>query len=225
MKLASVGLLSALLLLPCATTFADEAPKRDVASLLFENPDWKEAPAGSTITYDYSRDAHGSPDYGATFDDTIKLTLEAGEDAANRKVDVAMFSGTRKIPAGPFANVSTNPVLLLVFENQVQELSRLFQANPRYLKNAIRKAWREAAQIEDVSLSVGGKTVPGTRITTHPFLNDPMKDLMKGLDTLTYVIDVADSVPGEIVAIDIHAPADGAPKFSETLRYTPEKIP
>jgi hypothetical protein len=204
---------------------ADPAAKRDTASLLFENPDWAAAPAGSKITYDYSRKTFGNAEYGASFDDTIGLSLEPGENATSRKVEVRMFSGMHRLPAGPFDSMSTNPVLLLMFEDHLQTIAKLFQANPRYLKNAIRKAWREAATIEDVSLTVGAKTVPGTRITIHPFVNDEMKDRMKGLDGLTYVVDVADSVPGEIVAIDIHAPADGAAKYSETLRYEAEKTP
>ncbi len=204
---------------------AEPAATRDTATLLFESHDWARAPAGSTITYDYARKTHGNAEFGESFDDTIVLKLEPGEDAVSRKVDVEMFSGPRRRPAGPFESMSNNPVLLLVFENHIQELSRLFQGNPLYFKSAIRRAWRDAATIEDVSLKVGGASVPGTRIAIHPYVNDPMRERMKGLDGMTYIVDIADSVPGEIVDIDIHAPADGAPKFSETLTYRPEKTP
>ena len=227
MKLSSVVMISCLATSVAIPSFlhAEPSGKRDTATLLFENPDWAKAPAGTEITYDYARKTYGSKDYGQSFDDTIGVKLEPGENARSRKVDVRMFSGVHRHAAGPFDSMSTNPVLLLVFEDHIQELSRLFQANPRYLKNAIRKAWRESAMIEDVQLTVGGKSVPGTRITTHPFVDDPKKELMKGLEGLTYVVDISDSVPGEIVAIDIHAPADGAPKFSETLHYQAEKTP
>lgn len=211
-------------LLPFAV-HADPAVKPDTESILFEKPDWTKAPPGAKLTYDYSRKTYGSKDYGGSFDDTIALTLDSSDKPADRNVEVRMFSGERRMPAGPFEDTSTNPVLLLVFENHLQVISQLFHANPRYLKNAIRRAWRDDATIESVSLDVGGKTVPGTRITTHPFINDPMKDLMKGLDTLTYVVETSDSVPGEIVSINIHAPGDGAPKFSESLHYEAEKTP
>ncbi len=201
---------------------AEPAANRDTASLLFESPDWTKAPAGATISYAYARKTYGNAELGESFDDTIVLKLDRGEDAQSRKVDVRMFSGPRQRPAGPFDSMSNNPVLLLVFENHIQALSRLLQGNPLYFKSAIRRAWRDAATIEDLTLTVGGTSVPGTRIAIHPFLNDPMKDRMKGLDGMTYVVDIADSVPGKIVAIDIHAPADGAPKFSETLTYQAE---
>ena len=102
-------------------------------------------------------------------------------------------------------------------------MSKLFKANPRYLKNAIRKAWRDDAKIVTMPIEVDGKSVPGTRITVSPFVNDPEKDRMMGLDGMTYVVDIADSVPGNIAKIDIHAPVDGNPIFSETMTYQGDK--
>ena len=136
-----------------------------------------------------------------------------------------MYSGTNAVPAGPFKSDQQNPVLLLVFEENVQELSKSFQANPRYFKNAIRKAWRDSAKIEPTQVDVDGKMVPGTRVTVQPFLHDPEAVKMKGLDSMVYTVEVADSVPGNIAAIDIHAPADGGQKFSESLRYAASKAP
>jgi hypothetical protein len=223
-KFVTAAFLSTLVIAPFVPQQlkAETAGKRDTASLLFDNPDWAIAPAGTKITYDYSRKT--APEFGVSFDDTIGVSLEPGDNPTSRKVEVRMFSGARQMPAGPFDSMSTNPVLLLVFEDHLQALAKIFQANPRYIKNAIRKAWRETPVIEDVQLTVAGKTVPGTRITIRPFLNDAQKDRMKDLDGMTYVVDIADSVPGEIVAIDIHTP-DGAPKFSEVLHYHAEKTP
>ncbi|MGD0635562.1 MAG: hypothetical protein ABSA13_15030 [Beijerinckiaceae bacterium] len=221
MKFTTAAFVSSLAVLSLVSTGLDaqETPKRDTATLLFENPDWSKAPAGAKITYDYSRQTYGTAEYGEHFDDTASLSLAAGETAESRKVDIQLFSGAHRRPTGTFESTTTNPILLLIFENNIQHLANLFQANPQHFKSAIRKAWREAAVIEDVSVNAGGKTVPGTRVTIRPFVNDDHKDLMKGLEGMTYIIEIADSIPGEIAAIDIHAPADGAPKFSETLRY------
>ena len=176
------------------------------------------------ITYDYSKKVADAVSFGPAFDDHIVLTLEAGENADARTSAVRMFSGTNAKPAGPFHSDQQNPVLLLVLEENVQELSKAFKANPRYLKNAIRKAWRDKAKIEAVQLDVDGKSVAGTRITIQPFVGDAQADRMKGLDALVYTVDIADSVPGNIVAVDIKAPADGS-KFSETLHYGTSKTP
>lgn len=224
MKWMTFVFAASLALTPAALRAQDKAgpqaqPARDTATLLFETPQWSKAPAGTTIIYDYARQTFGTAEYGDHFNDTITLNVSAGENADSRAVEVQLFSGPRKRPAGPFESTTTNPVLLIIFEENIQQLSRLFQANPLYLKSAIRRAWRDAALIEDATVTAGGKSVPGTRITIHPFAKDAMKAQMHGLEGMTYIVEIADSIPGEIATIDIHAPADGAPKFSETLRY------
>ena len=203
---------------PPATT---TAPAKDVATLLFGDPQWTKAPAGSTITYSYSKKTT-EPAFGPSFDDHISMKLDAGADPTRRTVEVKMFSGVHAKPAGPFDSVEQNPVLLLVLEENVQEFSKMFKANPRYLKNAIRKAWRDDAKIVATDVMVDGKSVPGTRITVTPFVNDPETDKMLGLEGATYVVEIADSVPGLITSIDIRAPETGPAKFSETLHYETE---
>ena len=222
---------SLLLVSPPVSAFAqgaaatnDGAVKPDVADLLFGGSQWSAAPAGSTITYTYAKKSSDVA-LGASFDDTITLKLDKSDSADRRTVEVKMFSGTNTKPAGPFDAVAQNPVLLLVLEENVQELAKLFKGNPRYLKNAIRKAWREKAVITPTKVMVGGKTYPGTRIAIQPFLGDAEKDKMMGLDTMSYIIDVADAVPGAIATIDITGPTAAAPRFSEVLHYQAEVKP
>jgi hypothetical protein len=206
---------------PAPTPPVASAPTKDVATLLFGEPQWSKAPAGSTITYSYSKKAT-EPAFGASFDDHITMKLDAGADPTRRTVEVKMFSGANAKPAGPFDSVEQNPVLLLVLEENVQEFSKLFKANPRYLKNAIRKAWRDDAKVVATDVMVDGKPVPGTRITVTPFVNDPETDKMMGLDGIAYVVELADSIPGVITMMDIRAPVTGAATFSETLHYQTE---
>ena len=199
--------------------------KPDVATLLFAIPEWSRAPAGSVITYDYAKKTSDAS-FGPSFDDHIVVTLSPGDGPASRTAAIRMFTGANAKPAGPFRSDQQNPVLLLVLEENVQELSKSFKANPRYLKSAIRKAWRDSAKIEPAEVNVGGKLMPGTRISVQPFLDDPEADKMKGLDKLVYTVDIADSVPGYIAAVDIRTPAGGtAAAFSETLRYGSAKTP
>ena len=202
---------------------ASAAPTQDVATLLFGNPQWTKAPVGTAITYSYAK--AGEAAFGAPFTDTIVETVDKAAEPQRRTVEVKMFSGANAKPAGPFDSVEQNPVLLLVLEENVQELSKLFHGNVRYLKDTIRKAWRDNAKIESVSVDVNGKSMPGTRITIMPFANDAEKDKMLGLEGMTYIVELADSVPGQIATIDIHAPTNGVAKFSEILRYMSEKTP
>ena len=211
---------------PVGPATAPSSSTPDVATLLFDSAQWSKAPPGSTLTYSYSKKT-SVPALAPSFDDKIVEMLEKGGsgDPDRRSVDVRFFSGANQKPAGPFDAEAQNPVLLLVLEENVQELSKALKGNPRYLKNAIRKAWRDGAKIEHVPIEVDGKQIAGTRITVTPFVNDAEAYRMMGLDGMAYIVEIADSVPGQIASIVIRAPAQGDAKFSETMRYTSEKAP
>ena len=207
-----------------ATPPAATSDKPDVATLLFGTPQWDKAPAGTKLRYTFEKTT-ADPSLGTPFKDEVVLTLGPGEDAKSRTTEMQLFSGVNRKPAGPFRSDEQNPVLLVILENNVQEMSALFKANPRYLKNAIRKAWRENAKIGPAQDEIGGKQVAVTRISVTPFVNDAESDRMKGLQTSSYVVDVSKDVPGYIVAIDIRAVDGGKTLFSETLRFVSETKP
>lgn len=196
----------------------------DVATLLFGAPQWDKAPVGTKLRYSFEKTTTDTS-LGTPFKDYVVLTLGPGDTAASRSTDMQLFSGANRKPAGPFRSDEQNPLLLVILENNVQELSTLFKANPRYLKNAIRKAWRDNAKIEPAQDEIAGKPVAVTRITVTPFANDLEADRMKGLQTLNYVVDISNDVPGTLAAIDIRAASQGKTLFSETLRYTSETKP
>ena len=174
---------------PSAAAPAATAEKPDVATLLFGPSQWDKAPAGAKLRYTFEKTT-AEASLGTPFKDEVVLTLGAGEDDKSRTVEMQLFSGANRKPAGPFRSDQQNPILLVILENNVQELSTLFKANPRYIKNAIRKAWRENAKIEPAQDEIDGKPVAVTRITVTPFVNDPESDRMKGLQTSSYVSEV-----------------------------------
>ena len=132
---------------------ANAAAPPSAADLLFEQPQLKNAAAGSTLTYDYlRRSGIAKGPFGPPLDDTIKLTLEPGTGGDGRNIAVEMFSGTNRFPAGPFEDMSGNPVIPLFLENHLTNLARVLQANPRYLKLAIRKGLRDGAVVTPVKV-------------------------------------------------------------------------
>ena len=209
---------------PGAAAPAATADKPDVATLLFGTPQWDKAPAGAKLRYSFEKTTVDAS-LGTPFKDEVVLTLAAGEDAQSRTTEMQLFSGANRKPAGPFRSDQQNPILLVILENNVQELSTLFKANPRYIKNAIRKAWRDNSRIEQAQDEIDGKSIAVTRITVTPFVNDAESDRMKGLQTSSYVVDVSNDVPGYIAAIDIRAVDGGKTLFSETLRFASETKP
>ena len=226
--------LAALLMLASAPTLAQgelEAPAvtktstapPNASDLLFEQPQMKNVPAGTTLTYTYLRRSGISKGpFGPPLDDTIKLGIEPGKSADSRDIRVQMFSGANRFPAGPFEDMPGNPVMTLFLEHHLIDLARVLMANPRYIKNAIRKGLRDNATVTPTEVDYKGRKVAAWRVETRPFLDDKMKERMRGFENLTYTFVTSDAVPGELVSIEASSKnAEGGELLQENLTYDP----
>ena len=193
----------------------------NASDVLFEQPQMKNVAPGTTLTYGYlRRSGIEKGPFGPTLDDRIKLVIEPGSTADNRTIRVEMFSGANRFPAGPFEDMPGNPVMTLFLEHHLIDLARVLKANPRYIKNAIRKSLRENATVTRIEVPFKGKTVQAWRIETQPFANDPMKDRMRGLSNLTYVFVTSEAVPGELLSIEaVSKNTEGGELLEEKLNY------
>jgi hypothetical protein len=206
---------------PATVTQANAAAPPSAADLLFDQPQMKNAAPGSTITYNYLRRSgiSGGP-FGAPLQDTVALKIEPGKSPDARDIRVTMFSGLNRVPAGPFEDMAGNPVVSLFLENHLRALAKVLEANPRYLKLAIRRGLREKATVTPTKIEFDGRTVDGWRVVTKPFEGDAMTQRMRGLDDLTYTFVTAPSVPGEIVSIEASSKnKDGGELLEEKLNY------
>lgn len=205
------------------TTKVNAATPPNASDLLFEEPQMKNTAPGSTITYAYLRRSGISKGpFGPTMDDRIKLSIDAGASAENRTIRVEMFSGANRFPAGPFEDMPGNPVMTLFLEHHLMDLARVLSANPRYLKNAIRKSLRDNATVTPTTVTVKGQTVEAWRVETRPFVEDKMKERMRGLSNLTYTFVTSRAVPGELLSIEAQSKTeDGGELLQENLSYDP----
>ena len=219
-RLAAAALGCALLAsIPFASSSARADAPPSAANLLFERPQLKALKSGDDLTYAYTFHSSDPTLFGPSFDDNIDLRIAPGAGPDTRNVDVRLFSGEHRRPAGPFDDVSSNPLLILMLEENIQRLATVFHANPQYMKTAIRLALRNATATPDKAEGFD-PAAPAWQVSVQPFRDDPNKERMHGLDSLTYVFHVSGAAPGEITAIDIAArDASGAVLFEETTRY------
>jgi hypothetical protein len=217
---AAIGLLLA----GAASGAPDSAPVNSgeppaAADILFERPQLKTLKAGESLNYTYNFQSSDPKMFGPSVTDHIGLRVEPGDGADKKTVAVDMFSAERRRAAGPFDDMSGNPLLSLMLEENLQRLSAIFAANPRYMKTAIRIALRNAKASPDHAEGFD-PAAPAWRVEVEPFKNDSNKERMHGLDTLTYRFRVSTAAPGEITEIDIAArDPSGAILFEETTRY------
>lgn len=193
----------------------------DPSDVLFDQPQMKNTQPGSTIRYTYvRRSGITRGPYGPPLDDEIKLKIEPGKAAENRDIQVQMFSGANRAPAGPFEDMPGNPILPLFLENHLKGLAALLEANPRYIKNAIRKGLRDKSTITATKIDFKGRQIDGWKIVTSPFVGDPLTERMRGFDKITYTFVTSPEVPGEIVSIEAQAKKpDGGELLEETVNY------
>jgi len=198
---------------------AGKAP--DASDVLFDQPQMKNTAPGSTLTYGYlRRSGIEKGPFGPPIEDTIQLTVEPSKIESSRNIVVRMFSGANRVPAGPFVDMPGNPVLPLFLENHLKGMAGLLGANPRYIKNAIRKGLRERATVTPTQVSFKGRQVEGWRIEVKPFEGDVQTDRMRGFDATTYTFVTSPEIPGEIVSIEAHAKTpDGGDLLEERLSY------
>ncbi|WP_082528840.1 hypothetical protein [Methylobacterium sp. Leaf466] len=201
-----------------------DAAKADVpnaSDVLFEQPQMKNVAPGTTLTYGYlRRSGIEKAPFGPPLDDRIKLMIDPGANPDTRTIRVEMFSGANRFPAGPFTDMPGNPVMTLFLEHHLKDLARVLMANPRYIKNAIRKSLRENATVTPVKATFKGRTVDAWRIETRPFVEDRMKDRMRGFDNLTYVFVTSEAVPGELLSIEAQSKnPEGGELLEEKLSY------
>ena len=206
---------------PGTVTPVNAAAPPTAADLLFDQPNMKNAAPGTTITYDYMRRSGISKGpFGPPLSDTITLKLEPGKSPEARDISVVMFSGMNRMPAGPFEDMSGNPVVSLFLENHLRSLAKVLEANPRYLKLAIRKGLREGASVTPTKVEVGGREVNGWRVEIQPFAKDAMEQRMRGMDKMTYTFVTSPEVPGQIVSIEASAKnTEGGELLEEKLSY------
>src|ERR687885_2284586 len=109
---------------------AGEAPA--AADLLFDTPYLSRLAPGITLAYDFSRQDSNPALFGPAFEDKIELTLAPDADDNTRTAVVSYFTGERHRAAGPFREMTGNPIVMLFLEQDVLTMSHVLHGNPRY---------------------------------------------------------------------------------------------
>jgi hypothetical protein len=187
---------------------AGEAPA--AADLLFDTPYLSRLAPGTKLAYDFSRQDSNPALFGPAFEDKIELTLAPDADDNTRTAVVSYFTGERHRAAGPFREMTGNPIVMLFLEQDVLTMSHVLHGNPRYLRNRLRTELSEGARIEPQRFRFAGRDVEGWKISLRPFAADPNRDKLLEFAEKRYEFLVGDAVPGGIYEIRTVTPrADG----------------
>jgi hypothetical protein len=212
-SLAPAAIVLALAWVPSAAS-ADPTPISRAETLLFMTPHLKDVQPPSRLHYAFNKS--GSLEKG--FSDTVDLDITAGSDG-KRKTAMRSFSSTSPVSSPEFENAETNPVLLFYLDREIAEMRRLTHGSTFHFSKQIRMALAESAQIKDVEIHFGGRTLRAQQITISPYESDPYRDRYpdQRLMAKQYIFTVCEAIPGTVYEVRGVVPSPGGSPETEAV--------
>lgn len=195
------------------------------SSLLFETPALVGVPTGTTLVYRLERTV-AQPAAGLLpSTSTVELSLQP-DASGGREAKVEIVTGERRQPAGPFPSLVGNPVLLVLLERDVAEMSRILHGSPFYIRNRIREALGEATLAEPAPFTFENREVEGWRVAVSPFARDRNRDKLREYAAKRYEFILSGAVPGGLYEMRMVTPnRDGSPLVEDRLAFERSQPP
>jgi hypothetical protein len=200
-------------LLPLPLAAEQPPPLSEAQLLLFETPHLIALQPPLRLDYAFLREEAGHP----PVEDTIRLTIRAGEAAGRRDVEPEFLTGPRAIHYPTATGFRGNPLLLFALDRIARELSAATGGSHAWFRNRIRQALMQAAPPRHVMLPFEGREAEAVEIELRPFTGEPRA---RRYQDQRYRFVLAEAVPGWIQAIDSDLPArpEGG-EVRETIRF------
>ncbi len=195
---------------------ADPVAISPAETLLFMTPHLKDLQPPVDLHYAFRK--RGTLEQG--FSDTIDIDVSAAADGS-LKGTPRFFTGKRRVNYPDVDHAEGNPVLLYYLEREIREMARLTGGQPNHFRQRIRQALADAAQIKEVDIRFGGKTLRARQITISPYDSDPNRDKYTRLAGKQYVFTMCETIPGFVYELRGFVPAaSGAPKDAPVIDET-----
>ncbi|NIY99214.1 hypothetical protein HC022_24280, partial [Salipiger sp. HF18] len=114
-----------------------------------------------------------------------------------------------------------NPMIMYFYESVIRDMAETVGGSPFYIRNRVKEALVQPAEIVTGEASFGGSEVPTQTVILRPFEGDPNAGKMQGFGGLELSVTMSEEVPGWYLSLVATAPgADGAPgAYVSELRF------
>ncbi|SLN69599.1 hypothetical protein [Ruegeria meonggei] len=119
---------------------------------------------------------------------------------------------------GVFPASVGNPMIMVFYESAIRDMAESAGGSPFYIRNRVKDALVQPAEIIKGEALLDGKTIPVQTILMRPFAEDPNRDRMQGFGDLTLSVTVSEEVPGWY----LHLVAEAAPQGEGAAVYRSE---
>lgn len=182
--------------------------------LLFRNGTLDAVPRDATLTY--RRDVSNALKPEAASRDSGTIALSISED--DRPVaEIDFRQGEQHRSLGTFPASVGNPMIMYFYESVVRDMAEAAGGSPFYIRNRVKEALMQPAEITRGEARLGDATVPVQTVTLRPFADDPNRDRMQGFGDLELRVTMSDAVPGWYLSLVAEAP--GAAGYLSELRF------
>lgn len=110
---------------------------------------------------------------------------------------------------GVFPASVGNPMIMVFYESAVRDMAESAGGSPFYIRNRVKDALVQPAEIVESEAVVDGKTIPVQTILMRPFAEDPNRDRMQGFGDLVLSVTVSEEVPGWYLSLVAEAVPQG----------------
>lgn len=184
--------------------------------LLFNTPHLANVTRPETLRYAY---VQIGPD---AFTDKVKLHVNKIDSDGAKDLSFDYLTGPHHAFFPEIDGFHGNPLVMLVLEQDVVDMSKALGLSQAALRNQIRASFLQGAKVAPGTVTIDGKSEPATVVTVQPFAGLERLQRIASLQAKTYAFTLSNSVPGMLDEITIHTPADPAlqaPALTKTLTF------
>ena len=184
---------------------------------LFDTPHLENIAEPMALTYDFRHRTTG----GEAFDDHVRMTVTDVASDGRKNLSFEYLSGSRQRPFAAIEGFRGNPLIMLFLQQDVDEMKQATGGPSGYFRNRIRNAFRDGAEVEELTIEHAEQSFPAKRITIRPYATDPNRNRFSGFAAKWYEFILAPGIPGGLYRIRSVVPSDSGdtPRIENSLTY------
>lgn len=140
------------------------------------------------------------------------VLLDFTRHANDRGFDVAatLFPRSRNLQLGPLSAAEINPILLIFFQRDANQMSNGTGGSQHYFRNTIRRVLQtpDPQSLRQTTIELDGRTVAASEVSFQPFADDPNRARLRAFADKTYHFVLSDAVPGGVYEVWSETPEE-----------------
>ncbi|WP_299081650.1 hypothetical protein [uncultured Ruegeria sp.] len=193
--------------LSCYPVFAASVDGEEAYDLLFQEGVLDKIDRDKELVYQRTVTNNLKPE--AAQRDTGDIALSFADDGSEM-ARLEFRQDEKHRAMGVFPASIGNPMIMVFYESTIRDMAEAAGGSPFYIRNRVKDALVQPAEVEAGEAVVDGETVPVRTIRMRPFAEDPNRDRMQGFGDLVLSVTVSEEVPGWYLRLVAETGPEGA---------------